>query len=146
MILSSNKLELLLTNIRDFDNKARIGYNSNNTNGISTTKFVSSKTYTPTPKNKRYKHNLANYKYVKTIISTSKPHVFTSETIRKAFNQMARTFDHTYKRIEFIISQSSSSMLYSPHIKGTNIDRIQKELKVINPKGSKVAWIPKFIS
>ena len=46
MTLSSNNLELLLTNKRDSYNKAGIGYNSNNTNEISTRKFVSSKTYT----------------------------------------------------------------------------------------------------
>ena len=83
---------------------------------------------------------------MKTIISTSKPHASIFEITRNAFNQMARTFDHTYKRTEYIISQSSSSMLYSPQIKGTNIDRSQKELKVTNPKEPKVAWVPKFVS
>ena len=98
MTLSSNKLELLLTNKRDLDNIAEIWYNSNNTNGISTRNFVSPKTFTSTSKNKRYKPNLANYKHVKTIISTSKPHTCTSEITRNAFNQMVRTFNYTHKR------------------------------------------------
>ena len=86
MTLSSNKLELLLTNKRDSDDEAGIGYNSNNTNGISTRKFVSSKTFTSTSKNKRYKSNLANYKHVKTIILISKPHASISETARSTFS------------------------------------------------------------
>ena len=98
MTLSSNKLELLLINKRDSDHKARIGYNFNNTNGISTRKFVSPKTFTSTSKNKIYKPNLANYKHVKTIISTSKPYAFTSEITRNTFNQMVRTFNYTHTR------------------------------------------------
>ena len=139
MILSSNKLELLLTNKRDSDNKARIGCNSNNTNRILTRKFVSPKTYTSTSKNKRYKPNLANYKYVETIISTSKPHASTSETIRSAFNQMARTFNYTHKRTLHNIFQLNSSMSHSPHIKWAIGEKIKKELKVTNPEGFKVA-------
>ena len=146
LTLSSNKLELLLTNKRDSDNKTKIGYNSKITNGISTTKFVSSKTFTSTFKTKRYKPNLANYKHVKTIISTSTPHAFTSQTIRNTFNQMSKTLYYSFKRNTYNVFQSNSSISYSPSIKSTKREWLQKELKVTNPKGPKVAWVPKSVS
>ena len=46
LTLSSNKLELLLTNKRDSDNKSKIRYNSKTINGIFTIKFVFFKTIT----------------------------------------------------------------------------------------------------
>ena len=143
MTLSSNKLELLLTNTRDADNKAGIGYNSKITNRISTIKFVSPKTFTSTSRTKKYKPNLANYKHVETIISTSTPHAFTSQVARNTFDQMSKTFDYTCKRTVHKVFQSNLSISNSPFIKGTRKAWFQKEPKVTNPKGSKVAWVPK---
>ena len=146
LMLRSNKLELLLTNKRDSDNKDEIGYNFKIINAISTTKFVSSKTSTSISKTKKYKPNLANYKHVKTIISTSTPYAFTSQSARNVFNQMSKTLNYLFKRTTHNVFQLNSSISYSPFIKDTKREWLQKEPKVTNPKRPKVAWVPKSVS
>ena len=77
LTLSSNKLELILKDHRDSNNKAGIGYNSLNKNGISNTKFVSSNAFTSTSKTIRYILKISNQKPVRLVISTSVSHAST---------------------------------------------------------------------
>ena len=87
MTLSSNKLELLLTSSRDSDDKTGIGYNSPNSYRISKSTSVS--TSKSLPKRQKVKPNLENYRHVRTLISTTKSHASVSNSLRKAFNDMA---------------------------------------------------------
>ena len=87
MTLSSSKLELLLTSSRDFYDKTGIGYNSPNSYQIS--KPTSASTSKSFPKRQKFKPNLANYRHVRTIISVTEPYATISNSLRKAFNDMA---------------------------------------------------------
>ena len=145
LILNSTKLELLLKDNKDSNNKTEIGYNFKITNRISTIKFVSSKTSSSTSRTKRYKSNFANYKHVKTIILTFAPHIFTSQDSRNVFDQMSTTFDYTCKRTVHKVFQSNTLMTNSPFTKGIRKAWIKKGAKITNPKGPKVVWRPKSI-
>ena len=77
MTLSSKNLELLLSSKRGSDNKTGIGYNSPNLDRIS--KHTSASTSKSHPK--RQKVNFENYRHVRTMISTTKPHANVSNNL-----------------------------------------------------------------
>ena len=76
---------------------------------------------------------------MKTIILTSTPHASISQAVRNAFDQMSKTFDYTCKRTIHKVFQSNTLMTNSPLTKGTRKAWIQKEAKITNPTGPKVA-------
>ena len=129
MTLSSKKLELLLSSSRDSDNKTGIGYNSPNLDRIS--KYTSASTSKSHPK--RQKVNFENYRHVRTIISTTKPHATTSNNLRNAFNKMAQTFKPTLKGATYTFLKSASL--------GRKV--VDKRNKLVDQRGPKVAWVPK---
>ena len=129
MTLSSKKLELLLSSKRDSDNKTGIGYNSSNSNRIS--KYTSASTSKSYPN--RQKVNFENYRHVRTLISTTKPHATTSNNLRNAFNEMAQTLKPSSKGVTYTFLNSAS------------LDRkvVDRKIKLVDRKGPKVAWVPK---
>ena len=129
MTLSSKKLELLLSSKRDFDNKTGIGYNSPILNRIST--YASASTSKSYPN--RQKVNFENYRHVRTLISTTKPHTTISNTLRNAFIEMAQTLKPSSKGVTYTFLNSAS------------LDRkvVDRKIKLVDQKGPKVAWVPK---
>ena len=85
LTLSSNKLELILKDQRDSNNKAGIGYNSLNKNGISSNKFFSSNASTSTSRTTRYILMITNQKPVRIVISTSASHASIFYTTKHAY-------------------------------------------------------------
>ena len=131
MTLSSKKLELLLSSKRDSDNKTRIGYNSSNLNRISKyTSASTSKSHT-----KRQKVNFENYRHVRTLITTTKPHATTSNNLRNAFNEMAQTFKSTSKGVTYTFLKSASL--------GRKV--VDKKNKLVDQRGPKITWVPKLL-
>ena len=136
MTLSSKKLELLLTSSRDSDDKTGIGYNSPNQYRIS--KFTSASTSKSLPKRQKVKPNLENYRHVRTLISTTKPHATVSNSLRKAFNDMVQTFKSTSKGVTYTFLK--------PESLGRNVvDKLVNKNKLVDSKGPKVAWVPKIL-
>ena len=129
MTLTSKKLELLLSSKRDFDNKTGIGYNSPIINRIST--YASASTSKSHPN--RQKVNFENYRHVRTLISTTKPHATILNTLRNAFIEMAQTFKSSSKGVTYTFLNSAS------------LDRkvVDRKIKLVDRKGPKVAWVPK---
>ena len=131
MTLSSKKLELLLSSKRDFDNKTGIGYNSPIIKRIST--YASASTSKSYPN--RQKVNLENYKHVRTLISTTKPHATISNNLRNAFNEMAQTFKSTSKGVTHTFLNSASLVRKV----------VDRKNKLVDQKGPKIAWVPKLL-
>ena len=138
MTLSSSKLELLLTSNRDSYDKTGIGYNSSNTCRIS--KPTSTSTSKSLQKGQEFKHNLANYRHVRTIITITEPHATTSNSLRKAFNDMAQTFKPTLKR-----ATDTFLKLASLSRKVVFKENLIRKNKLSDQRGPKVAWVPKIL-
>ena len=75
---------------------------------------------------------------MQTIISTTKPHVTTSNKLRNAFNEMAQTFKPTSKGATYTFLNSAS-------LGRKVVDKLIKKNKLINSRGPKVAWVPKTL-
>ena len=134
MTLSSKKLELLLSSKRDSDNKTGIGYNSSNSNRIS--KYTSASTSKSYPN--RQKVNFENYRHVRTLISTTKPHATTSNQLRNVFNEMAQTLKPTSKGVTY-------TFLNSATLGSKVVDNLDRKNKLYKSKGPKVTCVPKAL-
>ena len=74
------------------------------------------------------------------IITITEPHATTSNSLRKAFNDMAQTFKPTLKRASdtFLKSASLSRKVVFKE------NPIRKN-KLSDQRGPKVAWVPKIL-
>ena len=77
--------------------------------------------------------------HVRTIISIAEPHATISNSLRKAFNDMAQTFKPTLKRATdtFLKSASLSRKVVFK-------ENLIRKNKLSDQRGSKVAWVPKI--
>ena len=77
---------------------------------------------------------------MRTIITITEPHATTSNTLRKAFNDMAQTFKPTLKRATdtFLKSASLSRKVIFK-------DNLIRKNKLSDQRGPKVAWVPKIL-
>ena len=78
--------------------------------------------------------------YQRTIITITEPHATTSNSLRKAFNDMAQTFKPTLKRATHTFLKSAS--LSRKVIFKENLTRKNKST---DQRGPKVAWVPKIL-
>ena len=102
LILSSNMLELILKDHRDSNNKARIGFNFVNKNGISTIKCVSLNASTSTSKTTSYIPKIKYQKLVKTIVSTS---AFHASTTKHTYAPNSKIICYTYHKVGHKVNQ-----------------------------------------
>ena len=77
---------------------------------------------------------------MRTIISTTEPHATISNSLRKAFNDMAQTFKPIFKRAthNFLKLASLSRKVMVKE------NSISKKNKSTHQRGPKVAWVPKI--
>ena len=120
------------------DDKTGIGYNSPNSYQIS--KPTSASTSKSFLKRQKFKPNLANYRHVRTTISITEPHASTSNSLRKAFNEMAQTFKPTFKRATHTFLKSASLSR-----KVVFKEKLIRKNKLSDLRGPKVAWVPKIL-
>ena len=99
LTLSSNKLELILKDQRDSNNKAGIGYNFLNKNEISSNKFVSSSAFVSTSRTIRYIHKIIYQKPVRTAISISASHDSTFYTTKHTYAQNSKIICYACNKV-----------------------------------------------
>ena len=120
-------------------NKVRIGYNSLNKNGISTTKLVSSNASTFTSRAVGHIPKKTYYRLARTLVSKSASHACT-------FYITKHTYVPNYKIICYACHKVGHKINQCNILKKNNHVKqiwIPKGTHLTNQKGPKEAWVPK---
>ena len=152
LTLSSNKLELILKEQKDSKSKAGIGFNALNAKGISATKFVSSKASASNAKfQKAFPSNsfLNGLKYVpkNSIQKSFKPNISISASFKASKHASFKNDKiicyacHRFGHKSYQCNSLKNSMIGA--LKYRTI-WVPKGTNFANPKGPKLAWVPKI--